>query len=81
VRQVVDVVVLRDDVAVAGFVGAVDGTVDLEDHRALLECEPLVVGVPRDRPARAVGGHVHEAARLVRLGRVVDEVERLAGGG
>ena len=77
-RQVVDVVVLGDDVAVGRLVGPVDGAVDLQDHAPLLEGEVAVVRVLRDRDALAVRPHVHEAARLVRLGGVDDDVDLLA---
>ena len=63
-RQVVDVVVLGDDVAVALQVGAVDRAVQLEDHRSLVELPRLAEVLVRahDRHDLAVRRAVDEAS-------------------
>jgi hypothetical protein len=75
--QVVDVVVLGDDVAVARLVGPVDGAVELEDHRPLVGGQ-VEVGVGLvDGGGRAVVAVVGELAPLRARGVVGDQVERL----
>jgi hypothetical protein len=75
--EVVDVVVLGDDERVALDVPAVDRAVDLQDHRALFECEVAVLGRAVDLDALPVRAEMDEPL-LVPPRLVDDDVDRLA---
>ena len=76
--QVVDVVVLGDHVAVPVRVLAVDGSVDLQNHRPLVDREPVVgVGTLDHRRLGAAGRPMPELPPRLPVGDVPDHVVRL----
>ena len=84
VGHVVDVVVLGDDVAVARarVLPVLDGTVDLEDHRAVALEPGVDVGAGDELVDRPIGRAVPEHAEVGGLGPCIveDDVERFANG-
>src|SRR5215831_18280429 len=80
VRQVVDVVVLGDDVAIPLGLGpsTVDGSMDLEDHSLLARPELLVLVWDLDQGRLTLGGPMHEFPTVIAVGNVTHEVEALA---
>src|SRR5215204_2083284 len=79
--QVIDVVVLRDDVAVAVATEAVDGTVKLQDHRTVVErdLDVLVRALDYTRTGGVLAGRdvPEPATMLASLGHVPEKVIRL----